>query len=399
MKPGKLKNVTRIPAGKARSAAAVCAWPILSFLLLFSACSSDHDKHLVEISERLDAQERRLDRIYNALEPHLEEMEEQSEKKRLRELEDAALRMDEVFTSRDIQSRLSPIVRLMNSPSGPRLVLTPYENVIQVLSVPDREELASVKVPGVKIEALVVHEKSGTVYFSTAEGGVYRHKPGDDEVEKIWEDKDWPIDGLAVSPDGSRLAWAVYGKKGGGKNEWQEPEIGGHLMDLEAGTISFDFTVGRADYQPLSFSPDGQSLAVLRDNETAILDARTGDVRTTISGYNMGLCVCYSPDGSLLAIGDTAYNIRLWGVSTGETVRRLEGHTSWVVALEFTRDSKFLCSSGGDLTGRVWNVGKGKEAGRLRYPHGYAYLYSLGVLHPHVVFARNGEYALLKLPD
>ena len=52
--------------------------------------------------------------------------------------------------------------------------------------------------------------------------------------------------------------------------------------------------------------------------------------------------------------------LRLWDAASGQTVRRLEGHTDAVTSVHFSRDGKRLLSSSYDATARLWNVETGE---------------------------------------
>lgn len=68
------------------------------------------------------------------------------------------------------------------------------------------------------------------------------------------------------------------------------------------------------------------------------------------------LSVAFSPDGELLAAGDSNGNIHLWRVESGQQVLILGGHTNLVVSLAFSPDGQTLCSGSADATIRLWNV-------------------------------------------
>jgi WD40 repeat protein len=67
-----------------------------------------------------------------------------------------------------------------------------------------------------------------------------------------------------------------------------------------------------------------------------------------------------SPDGALLATSGYDGMIRLWETATGKLARVLVGHDSYVYGMAWSRDGRYLASSGVfDYTVRIWEVGTG----------------------------------------
>lgn len=63
-----------------------------------------------------------------------------------------------------------------------------------------------------------------------------------------------------------------------------------------------------------------------------------------------------SPDGSLLAVGDSIGSVRLWSLSTGCEVRRLGGPTRRVVDIAFAPGGRLLAEADEDGFARVWDL-------------------------------------------
>ncbi|MCA9805869.1 MAG: hypothetical protein KC777_28065 [Cyanobacteria bacterium HKST-UBA02] len=68
-----------------------------------------------------------------------------------------------------------------------------------------------------------------------------------------------------------------------------------------------------------------------------------------------------SDGGNRFAIGSTEGTIFIIDTANGEQVEKLSGHAGSVLALEFSRDSKRLCSTGKDKSVRIWNLEDGSE--------------------------------------
>jgi WD40 repeat protein/transcriptional regulator with XRE-family HTH domain len=66
--------------------------------------------------------------------------------------------------------------------------------------------------------------------------------------------------------------------------------------------------------------------------------------------------VAFSPDGKLLALGDTNGDIRLYQVSDWKQLLTCNGHGNWVVSLAFSSDSTTLASSSTDHTVKLWDI-------------------------------------------
>lgn len=70
--------------------------------------------------------------------------------------------------------------------------------------------------------------------------------------------------------------------------------------------------------------------------------------------------VNFSPDGRLLAIGDSSGDIRIYEVTNGQQLLGLHGHASWVFSLVFSPEGKILASGSGDFTIKIWDVDTGQ---------------------------------------
>ncbi|MGL5062810.1 MAG: WD40 repeat domain-containing protein, partial [Microcoleus sp.] len=70
--------------------------------------------------------------------------------------------------------------------------------------------------------------------------------------------------------------------------------------------------------------------------------------------------VALSPDGQILATGDSRGEIRLWETSNHQPIATLTGHTNWIFALAWSPDGQTLASSSLDRTVRLWDISNGR---------------------------------------
>ena len=152
------------------------------------------------------------------------------------------------------------------------------------------------------------------------------------------------IHGLALSPDGSRLATASFD---GTVRVW-ETETG-----RESTPVLSDHT-GRVLFA--RFSPDGRWLATGgTDNLLLLWDAQSGE-RLNIHPFyhsNWVRCAAFSADGKTLASGDSDGKIYLWDLSRSTP---LPGHTKRVRDVAVSPDGRRLATISFDGTVGVWDT-------------------------------------------
>lgn len=139
------------------------------------------------------------------------------------------------------------------------------------------------------------------------------------------------VNALAYSPNGQLIATgseiSYAGYYDGGIRVWNA--IDGSLVR------KIDFGVaGRTTVYSVSFSPDGQLLAVTgagsNASEVKLFDVNSGNLVRTLTGVNFDDCAAvFSPDGNLIATEAPYPNaILLFNVSDGSLVRTMAGTQS-----------------------------------------------------------------------
>ncbi len=150
--------------------------------------------------------------------------------------------------------------------------------------------------------------------------------------------------GLAVSPDGKRLATS------------------GVVRSVATGELVRILKPGHwTTVNGAAFSPDGKHVATVSSRSVLIYDATDGlPPRELPLPRESGWAVAYHPGGKWLAVGERD-GVALHDVATGKVVHRFTGHRGIVRQMAFTPDGKRLLSGGDDASVIVWdleNVGK-----------------------------------------
>src|SRR5690606_12789717 len=99
---------------------------------------------------------------------------------------------------------------------------------------------------------------------------------------------------------------------------------------------------------------------------TFIWDLSTGTVIQTIDARRLAI----SPNGRFVAgaIGSGIYKreILIWDIEANAQYKTLTGHEDDIRAFTFSSDSRFLLSSAGDMTLRLWDIEAGTQIRSMR---------------------------------
>ncbi|WP_242041242.1 NB-ARC domain-containing protein [Leptolyngbya sp. FACHB-261] len=148
---------------------------------------------------------------------------------------------------------------------------------------------------------------------------------------------------VSFSPDGQTLAINRHDES---------------IALLNIQTEHFDrWTAHNAAVWRALFSPTGQILASSSYDCTVCLwDAQTHSCLHVLSGHQNGIAaIAFDNSGQWLASGSFDLTIRLWDVQTGECLRISQGHMGTIFALEFDSSSHRLASGSQDQTVRLWD--------------------------------------------
>jgi WD40 repeat protein/serine/threonine protein kinase len=172
------------------------------------------------------------------------------------------------------------------------------------------------------------------------------------------------VSAVAFSPDGRFVL-------GGG---WDGSLV---VWARDTGDVVRRFEGHTAGVLDAAFSPDSSRIVSGSEDRSLILwDTSTGEVILQLDGFTDSVnTVAFSPDGRtfLAGFGLVRYaagsysdtSLRLFEASSGEEIRRFEGHTAPVTTAAFSPDGRTILSGSTDATVRLWDVATGQELRRF----------------------------------
>jgi WD40 repeat protein/tetratricopeptide (TPR) repeat protein len=139
------------------------------------------------------------------------------------------------------------------------------------------------------------------------------------------------------------------------------------LWDARTGALQREFKMDAKTIEGLAFSPDGTRLACACGSpKTRIWDVQTG---ATLLELDTGMgCVAFSPDGRRVVTGSEGKSARLWDAQHGTQLLELKGHTGPVLCVAFSPDGRRVATGSRDGIARLWDAESGETLLELLHP-------------------------------
>src|SRR6266498_4132641 len=141
-------------------------------------------------------------------------------------------------------------------------------------------------------------------------------------------------------------------------------------ISLPKGTITVPLLTMTIDSPVtcIAFSPDSNRIVSGSDDQSVrVWDAKTGEQLRELQGHTSWVSsVAFSPGGNKIVSGSGDHSVRVWDAKTGEQLRELQGHTSCVKSVAFSPDGNKIVSGSEDHSVRVWDAKTGEQLRELQ---------------------------------
>jgi WD40 repeat protein len=210
------------------------------------------------------------------------------------------------------------------------------------------------------------------LYMGSHNGPVKKYELASSAIKKIYENKPDDMNGLALSPDGKKLARASEKQI----IVWEEST--GRPIDSIAAS-------GQIEFHQIVFTHDSRKVIVTSDDNTAFLwEFGKNNKAIVLTGFlnsrdrggltydpnyyweqaiakyvRLKNSILISRDGKTLIKGKFGTKVKRWDIASGKTVMEYAGHKKAVLCYDLSNDGTKLLTGGGDGKIILWNVATG----------------------------------------
>ena len=319
---------------------------------------------------------------------------------------DQTIRMWEVATGCEVQKLEAALVKdIAFSPNGATLYSAHCDRVIRLWDATLDGGAPEKPIGHASNVCAITLSKDGSTIFSVSQDSTLRTwdtaTAEQQHKMKVDESTVWAV---ALSPDESTLAtggktlrlWdkatcemkaeleghtqdvrALAFSPTGGKLFSSSDDNSVRIWDLASGTSLLELKGHKDPVVCLAASPDGSKVvsaswdgtAIIWDTENGnmagFLKYFDGDVTPMNMSQHWIYAVAYSPDGTKIATGNSK-TIVIWDAANGSVVKKLEGHTKFVMSLTYSANGERLISGSRGMATRLWDTETGNELQQLK---------------------------------
>ena len=244
--------------------------------------------------------------------------------------------------------RRGDVIRVAFTSDGNRLVSLRADCTVDFWSVATRQQIRTVKCPGINIDVAVFSRDGMRIASSSGSTVVLWDAEAGQQLRTL-KGHTGAVNCVAFNRDG---AWLASASADNTVKLW-DTRTGQEMQTLKGQTQTV---------LCVTFSPDGLRIATMGNNTMKLWDTGTGQEIATFDGLSQsGYGVAFSPNLKQFAYGSDDNSVKLLDATTGQETLTLSGHTEFVTDVLFSPDGTQIASASADKTVKVWDAATGRE--------------------------------------
>jgi len=365
----------------------------LLILVVLGVLTSIHSK-VDSIDKKVNEQGRKISRLYDFVDAEIDLDKATIEKQQEKEL---SLKIVNEFKNTQYMSKAK------FHPQESLFAVLVGDGTVHLIDAQTREKKLMLRVPDEIINAFSFLYNGDSIVLGTKSGKLYQADLKTGESVFLKEFGKRQIARLDAGRNGN-IAVGL-----GGSIENSKKGSSGFVYSLKAQRILSEyFAFFRDDFQGIAISPSGDVVAINEVHGKArgacLFNASDGsEIKLCYhQQYGSGpLSVDVGPDDKTMATGYAPYHVIAWNTEDGSVKWLFDGHSNWVVSLDFSDNGRYLASGAGDSTARLYDLEDGEEIGIVRFSGSSTYVESVDISSDDslLLAAVNGFVGIYEMPQ